>query len=437
VQRYPELAMVHFCRPSETKKGQHRRWLGFLREINLDDHVRFLDVPAAAADGLDDGLIEQYHDIWFEDPEKPPWLFVVVNGKHALFVFAHVITDGRGATQVHGSLLEALNLGMGLDRDESPIVRVSPDDVPGFPEPDPITRSGASVSIPSAISMFFIVIFTRLVYRFTDAFFHDSYAQPISKPLTFSNPNKESHHVKTQTRTLRLKPATVNKCIDACHAHQTTFTSLLHTLVKVTLAADFYPTSRFSHSQIALDIRPYLLPHARAQTMSTAVSIVTSFDWLARFREAGTATAAANADLLIWDIAREHRAYIVKDLNHTHFWRKAWLTVSLLGEDEEDYTSQFLPGYRNSQRNCFFVSNLGAFAPSHHHHSPLGGWTISNMEFSAGAIKAGYGANLSFDVTGVAGGDTVIHVSAEKGSFRDGFVSSLLERIQKRLEAII
>jgi hypothetical protein len=432
VQRYPELAMVNFCRPSETKKGQHRRWLGFLREINLDDHVRFLDVPAAAADGLEDDLIEQYHDIWFEGPEKPPWLFVVVNGKHALFVFDHIITDGRGATQVHESLLEALNLGMGLDRDESPIVRVSLDDVAGFPEQDPIMRSGTSASIPSAIWFFFIMIYIRLVYWFTDAFFHDAHVQPIRKPLTFSNPNKEAHLVKTQSRTLRIKPATVKKCIDACRAHKTTFTSLLHTLVKVTLAADFYPTSRFSHSQVALDIRPYLLPHARAQTMSTAVSVISSFDWLARFREAGTA-AAVNADLLIWDIAREHRAHVVKDINHIQSWRKAWQTASLLGEDEEDYISQFLPGYKTSQQNCFSVSNLGAFAPS---HSP-DGWTISNMEFSAGAVKAGYGVNLTFNVAGVAGGDTVIHVSAEEGSLRDGFVSLLLERIQKRLEAII
>lgn len=123
--------MASFCRPSESKKGQHRRWLGFLGEINLDEHVRFLDIPAAPADGLDDSLIEQYHDVWFEDAGKPPWLFAVVNGKHMMFVFDHIITDGRGATQVHGSLLEALDLD--LDQDKCPIVRVSPDDVPGFP----------------------------------------------------------------------------------------------------------------------------------------------------------------------------------------------------------------------------------------------------------------------------------------------------------------
>lgn len=78
--------------------------------MNLDNHVRFLNDHVPAAEGVDDALIEQYHNVWFDDPEKPPWLLVVVNGKHAVFVFDHIVTDGRGATHVHGSLLEALNL---------------------------------------------------------------------------------------------------------------------------------------------------------------------------------------------------------------------------------------------------------------------------------------------------------------------------------------
>ncbi|CRG88908.1 hypothetical protein PISL3812_05943 [Talaromyces islandicus] len=445
VQWYPELAMVTWCRPSETKKGQHRRWVGFLRELNLDGHVRFLNdhhhdrVPAA--EGLDAALFEQYHDIWFDDPEKPPWQLLVVNGKHVVFVFHHLVTDGRGATQVHRSLLEALDFD--FDRDESPIVQVSADTVPGFPEKDPIARAGTSVSIVTTIWLFFLMVCIRQLYRFTDAFFHDARVQEIGK-LSFSNPEKEKHLVKTQVRTLRLEAATVKNCIDACRAHKTSFTSLLHTLIKVTLATDLYPTSHFSHSQVVVDIRPYLLPHARAQTMSPASSMVQKFDRLSRFRRAGSkppshaddnddtaAAAAVNAPLL-WDIARDHRAHVVADFNHGKVWRKAWQSIELVGEDEEDYISQVLPGSKYTQENCFSVSNLGVFDSGETKR-----WTISNMQFSAGAIKAGYGANLTLNVVGVRGGATVIHASTEEGSLRDGFVDLLLERVQQRLEAII
>lgn len=307
---------------------------------------------------------------------------------------------------------------------------------PGFPEKDPITRAAASTSILTVIWLFLFMGGVRLLYRFTPTFFHDAPVQKIGK-ISITNPNKEAHLVRTQMRTLRLEAATVKKCIEACRAHQTSFTSLLHTLIKVTLATDFYPTSGFNHSQVTIDIRPYLLPHERAQTMSSAVSMIQTFDRLSRFREAGSNSSSSHADSaavnsdILWSIAREHRAYVVADLNHNQIWRKAWQSIEFVGEDEEDYLSQLLPGYKTSQENAFAVSNVGVFDPVSQ------GWTISNMQFSAGAVKAGYGSNLTFNVVGVRGGATVIHVSAEEGCLRDDFTSSLLERVQQRLEAII
>lgn len=45
VQQYPELGMIYFWRLSEKKTSQHRCWSGFLRQINLDDHVKFMEIP--------------------------------------------------------------------------------------------------------------------------------------------------------------------------------------------------------------------------------------------------------------------------------------------------------------------------------------------------------------------------------------------------------
>ncbi|KAJ5622946.1 hypothetical protein N7490_011551 [Penicillium lividum] len=442
VQLYPELSTVTFSRPSTTKKNRNRRWSGFLRQIDLDNHVKFVHISEKEEKAGLGATIQRYHNIWFEDvSEKPPWQFIVVNGKHVLFVFDHYLTDGRGATYILGGLLKALNQPSKTVVDDSPIVKVAPK-LPGFPEEDPLTRAGAKASILAALWLFLINCLIQFACRLTDSFFHDAKYQPKNK-LDVVNPHRETRLTKTKVDTLRLDAETVERCVKACRKHQTSFTSLLHTLIKVTIATDFYPKAKFSHSHLAIDIRPYLLPAPRV-TMKTAVSLFTKFDWLGKFRKAGKGDRDSSDKIstvnagIVWDLAREHKILLMKDLNHTKIWRKAWKSMELVQEDDEDYFAQAIDGYSTSQRNSFGISNLGVFDPSQFDQTGSDAkWKISNMEFSASIMKAGYGTNMTFNVIGVAGGDTVIHVGSEEGSLKDDFVASVLERVQIRLEAII
>ncbi|KAJ6088456.1 hypothetical protein N7486_009717 [Penicillium sp. IBT 16267x] len=262
--------------------------------------------------------------------------------------------------------------------------------------------------------------------------------------LDLANPHRETRLAKTKIDSLRLEAKTVERCVKACRQHQTSFTSLLHTLIKVTLATDFYPTSKHSHSHVAMDIRPYLLPSPRAQPMRTAVSVFTRIDWLSRFREAGKASNSdtktpipINADI-VWELARKHKSLVNRDLHHTKKWRDAWQSLELTNEDDEGFLAQFMDGYGVSQRNSFNISNLGVFDPVQLDRTGSDAkWKISSVEFSVGIVKAGYGPNLTFNVIGIAGGDTIIHVGSEEGTFRDDFVGSVLQRVHRRLEAII
>ncbi|CAG8415054.1 unnamed protein product [Penicillium salamii] len=378
--------MVYFDGPSEKKKSNHRCMSGFLRSVNLDDHVEFLDIPEEK-EGLNlTGLIERYHRTWFDHSKRPPWQFIVVNGRQTLLVFDHYVTDGRGATFILDSLQEALNLPA-QDETDSSIVQLT-SEVKGFPEVDPVELLGKPFlfwAILNYLRFWFICLF----YRGTGVFFHDA--------------------------------------------------NLLHTLIKVSLATDFYPEAKFSHSETVIDVRPYLPTQQRERTISTAVSMISSFDWLSRFREAGQSpegekTSIVNAELL-WDLSQKHKAHITNDLKHEMSWLKAWLSILMVGEDEEDYISTLLPGYKLVQNNTFSVSNLGTFSSAD--LSSSGPWAISSMEFSAGAFKAGIGSNLTFNVMGVQNAATVIHVSHEGGSLPEEFVGALLERIEKRILAII
>jgi hypothetical protein len=438
--QYPELGTTTFCRPSEKKAGQHRRWSAYLQQINLDDHVKFINISAEEeARGLT-ATIEKYHNLWFEPSVRPAWQLVVVNGRHVLLVYDHYITDGRGGTYILESILDALNSSKQEEPVNSSILEFKPE-IKGFPEVDPIKRAPAPLSLFQAILNYARFWCILLLYRQKHLFFHE--VVPKDLKLDFNNPQKEATLVKTQLHSLRLDASTIRKCVQACRSHQTTFTSLLHTLIKVTLAADFYPQAKFSHSTTVVDIRSHLKPHDREKTMETAASIVSSWDWLPKFREAGEQTASKDspnfeADLL-WDLACKHRAHVLHDMNHRKTCLTAWQSVDLLGEDEEDYITGFIPGLKLCQRNAFSLSNLGAFRPNQSVGQDGGNadWTITNLEFSAGAYKTGYAANLVFNVAGVQDGPTTIHICYEEGALREDFVESVLERIKTRMEAII
>ncbi|KAJ5543637.1 Alcohol acetyltransferase [Penicillium frequentans] len=435
IQQYPELAMIYFHGQSEKKIHNHRCLSGFLRSINLDDHVKFLDIPEEEEKVGLTALIERYHRIWFDQSKRPPWQFIVVNGRQTLLVFDHYITDGRGATFILDSLLEALNSPI-QDGNDSSIVQLT-SKIKGFPEVDPVALSGKKPSVFWAILNYLRFWCICLFYRGTDNFFHD--ARYEERNYVFDDPRKEDDAVITKLHTLRLNAETMIKCLRACREHQTSFTSLLHTLIKVSLATDFYPEAKFSHSETVIDVRPYLPSQNRERIISTAVSMISSFDWLSRFRQAGQSPDGEGITImnakLLWDLSREHKAHVMNDLKHKKSWMKAWLTIDMVGEDEEDYISTLLPGYKLVQNKTFSVSNLGAFASVH--ASSSGPWAISSMEFSASAIKAGVGSNLTFNVVGVQNDATVIHVSHEEGSLPKELVGALLKQIEKRMIAMI
>ncbi|KAJ5674114.1 hypothetical protein N7462_009553 [Penicillium macrosclerotiorum] len=98
VRQYPELGLINYCRSSERKRSQHRLYSAVLQNINLDAHVQFINIPREEEDAGLGTTIERYHGLWFDPSKTPPWRLVVVNGRHALLVFDHFITDARGGS---------------------------------------------------------------------------------------------------------------------------------------------------------------------------------------------------------------------------------------------------------------------------------------------------------------------------------------------------
>ena len=112
INRHPQLALTYFRRPSERDNDKHRRWKGYLKEINLDNCVSFVGDTFVDDKGLGP-IIEKLRQLWFHqaslEHEQTLSRLVVVNGEHAIFVYEHTIGDGRLGLLFYTSQMDGLN----------------------------------------------------------------------------------------------------------------------------------------------------------------------------------------------------------------------------------------------------------------------------------------------------------------------------------------
>lgn len=447
VREYPQLGMIHFDQLSEEKK--HRRVSAYRSVIDLDEHVDF--VCAAIEDEDARGLgsvMERYRGMWFEEAStesKPPWKLIVINARHALFVFDHYITDGRGAVAFHESFLDALNSTNDQPDNLSSIAPVSIEQpLEGDPTERCTTRFSLLWTIYNALRFHIL----RFIYSGTDLFFHD--ATYPERDFVYSRPSRKSCAPATKLESFRLDATTMHKCLQACRKNNTTFTSLLHTLTKVGLSAEIYPNAKFSWSQTAIDMRRELQSCRssleQSRSMTNASSALWSFHRLGPFRAAGGDSRSSltishhplNADL-VWQLAARHKADVAYDLASGKTCAQGFQALRLMGEHQENVASKLIPGLSLVSRNAFSVSNIGSFRPRPEgpSASPDARWNVSGMEFSGGAILGGVGPELVINAAGVLNGPCVIHAAYQQGVLKEDTVRALMLGIEARMKALI
>lgn len=104
--------------PSIKYKGQHALHLALLNTIDLETVV---DIVEDDGLGITISLIEQCHNDWSFAVDEPdmPWWKVLVKGQDVLFVYHHLLGDGRSGQSFHREPLDALysNDGAGTAED--------------------------------------------------------------------------------------------------------------------------------------------------------------------------------------------------------------------------------------------------------------------------------------------------------------------------------
>lgn len=370
-----------------------------------------------------------------------------VNGTEVIFISHHSVGDGMSGYAFHRSLLASLNMH------DSESVEVSLDEVSGASEtesPPPKHPPPSSLDqIDDKLSWLFVIygfLFWQLIrlvinqryFLFSNAVYSKTFPT-VKKPLSIEE------RTVTKVERLRIQKGTMEKCLAACREHNTSFTALLHTLIQITLASDVYPDAEFGFSRVAVNIRPLLRVDPGLDIFANAASQYGRVQRLGKYRTAGSGSSPPSTDSnsaanhyvepsLVWELAASYKAGMNNSIHKTRDVVQDFLLITLIGEDDEDIGNFY--GLGLYQNNSFLISNLGVFKPRENMID--GGWSIQEVGFSAGAVRAAVGdIGIGFMVSSVQNGDCVICATYENGVLIDEMVRTVLEAVYGRLNALL
>lgn len=440
IQEHPALSIIGISQPSDKTTGHHRLWEARIPRIDLNDVVKFVD------DISDDDLsmaqiFEAQHNQQFdtEDFTKPWWRIIVINAHHVIFVYHHSIGDGISGYAFHRSLLAALNASETEDMgSETPPSIVESPTTP--PNPYPIYEITDKLSWLHVIYNFLFWSIVRFFisqkyFLFSDAVFPKTFPT-VLEPFT------TGERTISKVQILRINREIMTRCLLACRENATSFTALLHTLTLVTLASDIYPNAKLGFSRLAVNIRPLLKKNPGPDSFTNAGSQYGRAQLLGKYRDAGRNPESGSSQLfeshvnkdLIWKLARNYKDGLNNAIYKSRSVLQDFLTGQLLGEDEEEVGTLY--GLGLYQNNSFLMSNIGVFSPKV--DMADNGWSVIDVAFSAGTIRAALGdVGIILNVASAQSGDCVICSTYEEGVLKDDMVQSVLEGILKRLKLVI
>lgn len=436
IHEHPALWIVGVRQPSEKQKGNHRLWEARLPHILFQDCVEFIDDDIDGNSGLS-AIFKKAHNHWFDtaDKSKPWWRLTVVNGTYVVFVYHHSIGDGKCGYSFHRSLIAALNAN------EVKRTVQSDDGADTFESPPPKELAPCPLDLIEDRLSWLHVIYNFLFWKLTRLFVNQKYflfsdaIYPKTSP-SVAKPYPIENRTVTNVEVLRIDQEVMAKCLVACRKHNTSFTAILHTLIQITLATDVYPKAKFGFSRQAVNIRPLLKFNPGPDVFMNAASDYGRVQWLGKYRKAGSNASSSLVQLdahLTWKLASQYKASMSKSIAARKPLQD-FLTGKLLGGDDEDFGTFY--GLGLYQNNSFLMSNIGTFEPKEDMQD--GGWSIQDVGFSAGAIRAALGdVGPSFNIASMKAGDCVISATYEDGVLRDEMVRDILDRVHKRLKLLL
>jgi hypothetical protein len=451
IERHPALSVIIRREPSTTKKGSTRAWLAKLETIDLEECVSFLDNYDDSQPGMAQ-FFEDQHNTWFDTSSttKPLWRVVVVNRRHAVFIWHHIICDGMGGVAFHRTLVSCLNEVARERRSPLDSLTINASKAP-LQEPGTSTLQSKGFR-PFLPAMIMLVLYLTLLHLLVPKklwLFSDSASSRKPGSIT-----KSPGRNVTKVRQLILEPATLIASLQFCKRHRITFATFLATLINITLATDIYPSARFGSIGTQVDVRRFLgrtpqqeiddvfncsgtvyyrrstVPFRQSPPPSEASSSKTNNNAIPvdiGFFESNAARYSQHLTESMLPILPPRSPKVVSEL----------LLVTTLPEDLEPFGNQFFPTAGAMFRGCWSFSNLGVFRPNPEPEGDEARWSVEDMQFSCATFEQSVSYDIYFALISTKGGACTISATFQDGTISEDTVERLLQRIEGRVLGLL
>ncbi|KAI5467790.1 alcohol acetyltransferase [Mariannaea sp. PMI_226] len=422
VETHQVLRSVAVVRKSP-KNNKHYLKLAMLHTIDLNQCIEFLEDDIVGPE-----LFQKIHNTWEwleEEPIRPWWKVYVVRGRDVVWVSHHAVCDANSGIPFHRTFLHGINSYMSerpiaLD----PIVSINPSSATHSCDALALSKHKASI-----IEILWTSI-TRSLIRLLlgSGLMFTSLPQPKPYFRSVSEVAPLNMRTVTTVSALRIPAQKMNRILAACRANNTTFTGLLMVMLLTTFAVDLFPDDWVGCSLFAFDIRPYLkIPELHPEVAQDGIMLNGGSGgflthWLKNYRKLMTKSENEGHPVTcldseaVWKLARTYRREMTEGMP-SRFMR-AWAAAKWLPKDLEKLVDWIFDGIGNATSMTFLCSNLGAFSfqASEKEASVKQSWIIEDLQFSAASVNGNVGSRgFVFNVVGVKGRDTVIHLSCEEG----------------------
>lgn len=450
IERHPALSAVIRRKPSATKKDSTQAWLGKLKKINLEDCVSFLEDYDDSQQGMT-RLFEAQHNTWFDaySTTKPLWRVIVVNRRHVIFVWHHIICDGVGGVAFHKTLLSSLNE---VARGQSAYSSHRITDSSKAPLQDSnislLQSRGFRSSLTNAVITFLYMMLLNLFLPKRLWVFSDALA--LRKG---GMPSKQSDPTVTKLQHLRLDSTTMASCLRFCKSHGITFTMFLVTLTNITLSTDIYPFASTGSTGTQIDLRRFLGRHSKEEAddilnCSSTIYYRRSMVPFRQMKSSSETQSKSCASTIPVDIeffksnVLRYSDHLIKNSLPTIPPKTPQaindlLLMSTMPSDLESFGEQVFPMTATMLKGSWSFSNLGVFCPNPEPEGIEAKWSIDDIQFSCAAFEKSVSYTIYLGLISMKNGACMINAAFQDGVISEDVVARLLQGLERRVFGLL
>ena len=455
------LRLVGVATPSP-RNGRHTMHIAMLHEVDLEGCVEFIEEESS---GITAEQIERAHNQWyFDEPDRPWFKLWVINGRTLVFIFHHLVADGRSGYTFHQQFLASLN---STQTSDDTLRAAAPAPAPSWIVSGNATtadiphdycdliRQGQKLGKPwkpSTLEAFWPVLVTWILQLLFGGRFVLA-GLPPTKPYPKSATAVAEVSQRTESRISlgRIPAEEMDKILSACRANKTTFTPLLATMIMITLVADYYPDAALGGTRIAYDLRRHLpepLASEERFRIGNRVGGITKGERVGKFKQVVNKFAATTVTKVddtkqrvpeldaagVWELTRSCKEWLEAGIDGN---ARTQSSSSNIAPDLEDYLSNIMPMVGVSLRTTFLVSNTGVFAPHEETSKGTDRWKIVDVAFSAAPTNGNQGSRGPiFSAATLLGGDVAIIAGYEEGVVGREMGQAVIDATIRRMMAL-